>query len=134
MAHEMPFADVDAFQVPLAVLKGDRPIFPKDTPKVSSLGLLFFVHSLQEWRGLVRKCWAQVPKKRPDFADIVRRLRNFAQAILSTFYLSELTRRTLALTPSSKMPIIGSQYFILALQTCRRRAATSKRVRGVILR
>lgn len=58
--RQIPFQDMNTFEIPTAVIKGDRPAIPKDCPK--------------EYAKLMQLCWSKKPAKRPTFAKIVKSL------------------------------------------------------------
>jgi len=68
LVRELPFAETEAFTIPVLVTKGKRPKIPKHTPK--------------EWIKLIEKCWHQRPEKRPDFPEILKML----DGLWNTFY------------------------------------------------
>ena len=41
--RQVPYNNVESFQVPVVVLKGDRPEIPKDSPKVPPPFLIIFI-------------------------------------------------------------------------------------------
>jgi serine/threonine protein kinase len=61
LTRRMPFGDIESFSIPLLVSRGERPPFPKDCSP--------------EWKKLIKLCWHQKPQKRPDFKQILQRLR-----------------------------------------------------------
>ena len=57
---QVPFQDLNTFEIPIAVIKGERPTVPKDCPK--------------EYAKLMQLCWHKKPSKRPTFQKIVKTL------------------------------------------------------------
>jgi len=57
LTRRVPFADIHSFSIPVAVIKGDRPSIPKDSP--SAL------------KKLIRECWQPKASKRPPFSKVV---------------------------------------------------------------
>lgn len=55
---KIPFEDINTFEIPVAVIRGDRPAIPKDCPK--------------EYAKLIKECWHKKPSKRPAFSKIVK--------------------------------------------------------------
>lgn len=60
LTRQMPFAEAEAFTIPVLVTKGKRPTLPKKVPK--------------DYGKLMEKCWHQKGEKRPSFEEIVQRL------------------------------------------------------------
>ena len=60
LTRQMPFAEAEAFTIPVLVTKGKRPTLPKKVPK--------------DYGKLMEKCWHQKGEKRPSFDEIVLRL------------------------------------------------------------
>lgn len=60
LTRQMPFAEAEAFTIPVLVTKGKRPALPKKLPK--------------DYGKLMEKCWHQKGEKRPSFDDCVQRL------------------------------------------------------------
>jgi len=68
LSNEQPFLGKDPIQVAMAVLmQGLRPEIPKGTHEV-------IVH-------LVQDCWAADPKMRPNFEEVLARLRRFKEQL-----------------------------------------------------
>ena len=66
--HQIPFENVNTFEIPMVVIKGDRPNVPKDCPK--------------DYAKLIKLCWNQKPAKRPPFPKIVSALTKiYTQAL-----------------------------------------------------
>eukprot|EP01128_Nolandella_sp_AFSM9_P004843 TRINITY_DN2260_c0_g1_i2.p1 TRINITY_DN2260_c0_g1~~TRINITY_DN2260_c0_g1_i2.p1 ORF type:complete len:856 (-),score=171.17 TRINITY_DN2260_c0_g1_i2:1916-4483(-) len=61
--RQMPFGEVEMFSVPLLVTRGQRPHLPEDCSPL--------------WRSLIKKCWEQRPNRRPSFAEVIRKLRQY---------------------------------------------------------
>jgi len=57
LTRKIPFDDIESFSVPLLVLKGKRPLLPKDGNKV--------------YRKLIKACWSQKPDGRPNIAKVI---------------------------------------------------------------
>ena len=57
---QVPFQDLNTFEIPMAVIKGERPPIPKECPK--------------EYAKLMQSCWHKKPAKRPTFQKIVKSL------------------------------------------------------------
>jgi serine/threonine protein kinase len=57
---QVPFQDLNTFEIPIAVIKGERPAIPKECPK--------------EYAKLMQSCWHKKPAKRPTFQKIVKSL------------------------------------------------------------
>ena len=66
-AKQIPFQDLNTFEIPIAVIKGDRPAVPKDCPK--------------EYAKLMQLCWHKKPSKRPTFQKIVKTLMKLSKDI-----------------------------------------------------
>lgn len=64
---QIPFQDLNTFEIPIAVIKGDRPAIPKDCPK--------------EYAKLMQLCWHKKPSKRPTFQKIVKTLMKLSKDI-----------------------------------------------------
>jgi len=64
---QVPFADLNTFEIPMAVIKGERPTIPKDCPK--------------EYAKLMQLCWHKKPSKRPTFQKIVKTLLKLSKEI-----------------------------------------------------
>jgi len=60
LTRQMPFAEAEAFTIPVLVTKGKRPTLPKKVPK--------------DYGKLMEKCWHQKGEKRPSFDEIVVKL------------------------------------------------------------
>jgi len=67
---QVPFQDMNTFEIPMAVIKGERPPIPKDCPK--------------EYYKLMQLCWHKKPSKRPTFPKIVKTLLKLSKDILIT--------------------------------------------------
>lgn len=57
---KVPFENIDTFDIPIAVIKGERPVIPKECPK--------------EYSKLIQLCWNKKPNKRPTFSKIYKTL------------------------------------------------------------
>jgi hypothetical protein len=57
---QTPFADVNAFEIPMVVIRGDRPPIPKDMPK--------------DYAKLMKSCWHKKASNRPPMNKIVKEL------------------------------------------------------------
>lgn len=68
---QTPFQDMNTFEIPMAVIKGERPPIPKDCPK--------------EYAKLMQLCWHKKPSKRPTFGKIVKTLLKLSKDILADF-------------------------------------------------
>jgi len=64
---EEPFNDVPIFSVPVMVTKGERPPIPKDCPSL--------------FKKLIKSCWSQSPKSRPDFKNIIQELTKASESL-----------------------------------------------------
>lgn len=62
---QIPFQDLNTFEIPIAVIKGDRPAIPKDCPK--------------EYAKIMQLCWHKKPSKRPTFQKIVKSLMKLSK-------------------------------------------------------
>lgn len=62
---QTPFSDVNAFEIPIAVIRGDRPPIPKEMPK--------------DYAKLMKQCWNGKPSKRPTASKIVKELTKMTQ-------------------------------------------------------
>eukprot|EP01122_Echinamoeba_exundans_P014271 TRINITY_DN6425_c0_g1_i1.p1 TRINITY_DN6425_c0_g1~~TRINITY_DN6425_c0_g1_i1.p1 ORF type:complete len:771 (+),score=146.46 TRINITY_DN6425_c0_g1_i1:137-2449(+) len=62
---QTPFADVNAFEIPRVVTRGDRPPIPKEMPK--------------DYAKLMKQCWHAKPSKRPPAPKIVKELTKMTQ-------------------------------------------------------
>jgi len=71
MTHLIPFKEVNAFRIPSAVVKGQRPAFP---PNMSQLAPKAYIE-------LMKACWNPNPQKRPSFVQILQRLGDMATPI-----------------------------------------------------
>lgn len=61
VSRKCPFETMSGVQVAMAVLRdGARPTIPESTPSA--------------YAALIRACWAQDPKDRPAFDEVLRRL------------------------------------------------------------
>lgn len=68
LSNEQPFLGKDPIQVAMAVLmQGLRPEIPKGTPEP-------LVHMIQD-------CWAADPKTRPNFEEVLARIRRFKEGL-----------------------------------------------------
>lgn len=65
---QTPFADVNAFEIPRVVTRGDRPAIPKEMPK--------------DYAKLMKQCWHAKPSKRPAAAKVVKELTKMTQVRL----------------------------------------------------
>lgn len=57
---QVPFDNISTFEIPVAVIRGDRPPIPKDCPK--------------DYCKLMKECWNKKPSKRPTFSKVVKTL------------------------------------------------------------
>jgi serine/threonine protein kinase len=62
---QTPFADVNAFEIPRVVTRGDRPPIPKEMPK--------------DYVKLMKQCWHAKPSKRPPASKIVKEITKMNQ-------------------------------------------------------
>ena len=65
--HHPPFKGLNPIQVLRAIDQGDLPKLPKDTN--------------EELAQLIEDCWKTEPEDRPDFEEIVRRLKQLSEII-----------------------------------------------------
>jgi hypothetical protein len=64
LARKIPFAGLPTYQIPVAVVKGERPEIPKDCPP--------------KYANLIQMCWQANHQKRPSFSQILEDLRKQA--------------------------------------------------------
>jgi len=67
MARKTPFGELNSWNIPVAVTRGDRPVIPKEWPSSVSK--------------LIVKCWDQKSKNRPPFGEILATLLKIQAAI-----------------------------------------------------
>eukprot|EP01125_Pyxidicula_operculata_P008821 TRINITY_DN2925_c0_g5_i2.p1 TRINITY_DN2925_c0_g5~~TRINITY_DN2925_c0_g5_i2.p1 ORF type:complete len:1202 (-),score=224.82 TRINITY_DN2925_c0_g5_i2:74-3679(-) len=80
VTRQQPFADKSSFAIPISVIKGERPLIPKDCP-----GTL---------KRLIRSCWGNRSKQRPSAAKIIHVLTKFHKTLPS----ADKAQTTIALT------------------------------------
>jgi len=67
----VPFREMNAFRIPSAVVKGQRPALPPDVSRVAPRAYL----------ELMKACWNASQQKRPSFSQILQRLGDMATPI-----------------------------------------------------
>jgi len=70
VSREIPFKDVVPMAVILEVIKGKRPIIPKECPA--------------DLKRLITACWSPKPKQRPSMSNIMQMLRKFHRGLALT--------------------------------------------------
>jgi serine/threonine protein kinase len=65
LTGEIPFANENGFALPLQIIKGVRPVLPKNIHK--------------KWQKLVTVCWHDKPSKRPSFDKVVETLMMYQE-------------------------------------------------------
>ena len=65
LSQELPYPDLDSWQIPVHVTKGNRPPLPDDTPK-----------KIAE---LVKACWQTKAQKRPPMTTVVDALQDITK-------------------------------------------------------
>jgi len=76
ICREIPFEDHEPADVPRLVIQGARPdleAVPPDCP--------------QAFSGLMTMCWAQDPKQRPSFANVLEHLASLVNNVIVTLHL-----------------------------------------------
>lgn len=90
---QTPFQDLNTFEIPMAVIKGDRPSIPKDCPK--------------DYAKLMQSCWHKKPAKRPTFPKIVKSLLKISKDVVGDSLLSS--------TPSPLLSRTGPSFSAAAI-------------------
>jgi len=67
MARKTPFSELNSWNIPVMVTKGERPLIPKDWSQSISK--------------LIKSCWDQKPSKRPSFSEILFALSKIQSSI-----------------------------------------------------
>lgn len=71
LTRQVPFANLNSFSIPVAVIKGDRPPVPKkDVPSGPPPPPFTLLVSLLAYKRIMRECWNSNPKKRPTMAKV----------------------------------------------------------------
>jgi serine/threonine protein kinase len=58
--RQQPYEDINQFQIPIKVLRGERPNIPEDCP--------------YDYTGLIRWCWSQNSQERPSMEQVKEHL------------------------------------------------------------
>ena len=67
LTRQQVYADIKpVFQIPVRVVRGERPAIPKNCPP--------------KYARLMARCWSQDPQARPSFPQIVKKLERFRKA------------------------------------------------------
>lgn len=76
MSWEIPWSKVSPWSVVAQLLNGGRPALPayEELPGGAADNAAFRP-ALPAYEALVRACWAQAPGERPDFAEVIKRIR-----------------------------------------------------------
>lgn len=70
MTWEVPFENESLYNIGSLVCRGGRPDL---SPQAQLPGREF--GGLEDYQGLIRRCWSEVPAQRPNFQEIVQELR-----------------------------------------------------------
>jgi serine/threonine protein kinase len=65
--RKIPFEKESTFNIPILVIKGERPSISKDCPK--------------DYAKLMKSCWHEKPSKRPSFSKIIKTLTKMLQSL-----------------------------------------------------
>jgi len=95
MSESIPFLNISSFSIPIAVIKGDRPLIPQNC--------------LKSMKKLIQCCWSGNSKKRPSFYKIVDYLSKMHEAIPQnekSQITVDLTELTINVKPRSRSRVL----------------------------